>query len=239
MAREKRINVDYSDFDEPVSRIEQKLSYYLESKDQEKLRIDEKYILADDQFQDAIREVRKELSVDEDYLEYEDDLDDWIVEHITGKPLSSVRKYSNEYHDALEKYNKLAWIATEKANLPYGWHEWVRIYIATDRPPQNITIEPDVDEKIEIIGIDSNSLIIRLNKGLRPNEYRSAWKAFSDFLRQPSEYRPRSDRLKNRIYLDRQKGLTYKEIADKYYPGDEDRFMAYDKVKKIIKRFDS
>ena len=239
MAKEKTIHVEYSDFDEPVSRIEQKLEYYLQEKDQKKLKIDEKRIIADEQFQAAITRARKELGIEYDYLDYEPDLDDWIVELLTGKKIDEVVRYSEKYQDSLEKYNRVAWAATEEANLPYGWHSWVIAYIAMDRPPEEAVIEPDLVEKIEIIGMDDNSLIIRLNKGLRAEEYRNAWKAFSDFLRQSSVYQPHRHLLKHQIYLDRENGMTYRQLADKYFPNESDRQASEDKVKKIIIRHKS
>lgn len=239
MPKDKTIHVEYSDFDEPVRRIEELLEYYLKAKDQKKLRIDEKHIIGDGQFQDAIRKARQELHIEYNYLDYEDNLDDWVVELVSGKSINKVRKYGEEYNDCLEKYDRVAWTATENANLPYGWHQWVKLYIAMDKPPDAVVIEPEVEDVIEVIGIDKNSLVLRLNKGLKADEYRNAWKAFSQFLKEPSEYQPRAHILKNKIYLDRRKGMTIKQIADKYFPNEAYREATYSKVKKIIKRFKS
>ncbi len=239
MPKQKTISVEYSDFDEPVSRIEHLLEHYLKAKDQKKLRSDEKHIINDERFQTAIWQARNELNIDHNYLNYEPDLDDWVVELISGKEIDEVSKYSEEYNDCLEKYNRIAWTATENANLPYGWHDWVKLYIAMDQAPQDVVIEPEVTDLIEVVGMDDNSLIVRLNKGLKPDEYRNAWKAFSQFLKEPSAYQPRAHTLKNKIYLDRRKGMTVKQIADKYFPHETDREASYDKVKKIIKRYKS
>lgn len=168
MSKTKTIQVEYSDFDEPVRRIEDLLEYYLKAKDQKKLRTDEKHIVNDGQFQDAIRKARQELNIEYNYLDYEDDLDDWVVELVSGKSINKIRKYGEEYYDCLEKYDRVAWTATENANLPYGWHQWVKLYIAMDKPPHEVVIEPGVTDVIEVIGMDKNSLILRLNKGLKP-----------------------------------------------------------------------
>lgn len=237
MPKKKILNLQYSDFDEPVRQIEQKLEYYLQTQDQHKLRTDEKYILNDAQFQGAITEAREKLKIENDYLEYEDDLDDWIVALLSGKDSSSIEKYGSEYDEYIEKYNRIAWTATEKANLPYGWHDWVRLYIATNQPPKDIIIEPSIQDIIEIIGMDDDSLVIRLNKGIKAEEYRSAWKAFAEFLKGSSAYRPYAHILKNKIYLDHTKGMSVGEIVDKYFSEETDRIASHDKVRKIIKRF--
>lgn len=226
--------------DERVERINRKLGYYLEQGiNQKKLKADEKHIIEDSKFQKAVENARKEFGLAEDeFLEDVTDLDDWLISKLAKNEFSQLSE---------DERNKLRYQAVgiteralDKANLPIGWFDYINAFIALGFPPDAL-VEPESANliRVEQIEEDGEGLIIELRKGLKPEDYKKAWKAFKDFLNEPSRYRPKEDVLKNKIYMDSQRGWTAGKLAQKYFPREyeRDRIAARDKVKKIIARF--
>lgn len=257
MTKSKKFDLKYSDFDKPIRRLNNQLEVYLRDSSQKKLREAEKLIVADIKFQKAVSKARIRLNIipsddvvdirfidfdtspnfnwtDVEFLDDEEDRDRWAVEKLAGMP---VRNSDSKYAELLEEFYKLTNDVIYQSNLPYGWFEWVASYITTNVVSSTAFIEPEM--RIEVIGIDNDeeSLYVRIDRGLKPHEYKAAWKAFKGFATQPSVYTPHADTIKNRIILD-SKTMTATEIAKKYYPfeAEHDFPAALSRVTKTINR---
>lgn len=222
---------------EAAEEINRKLSYYIsqaKNNEQKKLKIDEKHIVNDDDFLSLIDGARNKLGIEDKWLDNESELEDWIATTMSGKPLDEIPKYSDEYYDYIERLYHEAREIISQLRLPYGWQEYVATAIAIQEKPTEAYVE--VEPYIVVEEVLDDALIVRIEKGLRPEEYRVAWKAFVDFLKQPNSYKQYSDKLKNRIFADHKKGLSDKEIAHKYFPDEPYTSITVERIKKIISR---
>lgn len=257
MTKSKKFDFKYSDFDKPIRRLNNQLEVYLRDSNQKNLREAEKLIMADINFQKAVSKARVGLNIipddnvidimfidndtlpnlnwdDVEFLDNEKERDSWAVEKLAGTPLLIS---DSKYDELLEEFYRLTNDVIYQSNLPYGWFEWVASYITTNVVSSSAFIGPEM--RIEAIGIDADeeSLYIRIDRGLKPHEYKAAWKAIKGFATQPSVYTPHADTIKNRIILD-SKTMSATEIAKKYYPfeAEQDFPAALSRVTKTINR---
>lgn len=257
MVKSKKLDLKYSDFDKPIRLLNNQLKVHLQESNQKKFREAEKLIIEDISFQKAISKARLALNIipvdsaidirfidfdtspnidwsEAEFLDNESDRDSWAVEKLFGKPLHTS---DSKYDELLEKFYDLTNEVIYQSNLPYGWFEWVASYITMNVISSSAFIESEI--RIEAIGIDADeeSLYIRIDRGLKPHEYKDAWKAIKVFAKQPSVYTPHADTIKNRIILD-SKIMSATEIAKKYYPleAEQDFPAALSRVTKTINR---
>jgi hypothetical protein len=124
----------------------------------------------------------------------------------------------------------------KKLGLTDEWTEYIRYFIAHERPPQEQTFYGN--KYIEVAGIDEEGqVMVRLKPGLRKEDYDKAWKVISRYLGPPhKKAKPYTDQeLNNQIYEARQIILSYGVLAKMYFPG-MNKDQAIDRVKKIVKR---
>lgn len=196
---------------------------------------DTKHVAKDKVFKKAVLAARKELDLTEFYPENEgeDNITKWLIERVKGV---DYKAKDQKIYEAVSKANTAA-------NLQYGWYAYTEAFIALGKEPK--TTKPVHLMKLEAVGVseDRNSIYIRMDKGLSADDYRKAWHKLKWFLSKPSTAPIYADVLKNKIYLDRQNGMTYGDLAKKYYPHEYRKDLenktdyARDKVKKIIARF--
>lgn len=196
---------------------------------------DTKHVAKDKAFNNAVLAARKELELTEFYPdnEDEDNITKWLIEQVKG---TDYKAKDQKIYEAVSRANT-------NANLQYGWYAYTEAFIALGKEPK-IT-KPAHLMKLEAVGVseDRNSIYIRMDKGLSAEDYRKAWSKLKWFLNKPSTAPIYADILKNKIYLDRQNGMTYGDLAKKYFPYeygkdlDEDTDYARDKVKKIVARY--
>ncbi|MBH2007298.1 hypothetical protein I8H83_01710 [Candidatus Saccharibacteria bacterium] len=186
-----------------------------------------------------IHDARESLGVTDfyDFNEYQQTpgaVNEWLIQQVIGQNRT---EDSDEYHACFEKIAKEVAEIIEEENLPIGWFDYVAAYIALGEKPVYTDIERD--PLIYVEDIEHDDLVIKMERGLKQEDYVAAWKALKPFLNQVNRLAPSRDTLKNRIYTDRQKGLSIAEISKKYMPEayKNDPLATKDKIKKIITRF--
>ena len=212
--------------------------YHQQDNNQRDLRFVEKYILNDIRFIREVQTAREELNISQflDFEIYASDpstVRDWLVHQASGKQLhwkdEAYKTYDQKITDVIVRL-------LERFTLPNGWFDYIEAFLALDTRPIHTEIERDT--LISVDDIESNEVIIRMERGLKPEDYKTAWKALKPFFMQTSIYGPAADTVKDRIYLDRKRGLGISEIAKTYYAKEysADAAAARDKVKKILAR---
>ncbi len=207
---------------------------------------DIKHVISDKSFMRAVNAARESLGLMDYYPENgnEDDIDHWLLLHVAGGN-ESLRISVLKHREIQRFIDTVILQAINTANLQSGWFAYMGAYIALGKPPKSL--KPIYAQRIhaEDVSGDNNSVLIRMDKGLSSDEYKKAWKALKKFLQKPSSGKIHAEVTKNKIYLDRIKGLSYGQIAKKYYPDEYAKDQANktdyarDKVKKIVARFKS
>lgn len=222
------------------------LNYWLESELRDSLGIqnaDTKHVISEDTFIQTIQNARDKLGLVDYYPDNknEEDIDSWVIGKLAGKEMESASE--EEYLNALHRFDDITFQVITTTNLQSGWFEYIRAFIALGKTPQTIVPAHRAKMFVESISEDENSMILRLDKGLSSDNYRKAWKVLKKFLDKPRTTAPFAELLKNKIYLDRQNGMTYGQLAKKYFPFEHQKDkadktdFARDKVKKIIARY--
>ena len=124
----------------------------------------------------------------------------------------------------------------KKLGLTDEWTEYIRYFIAHEKPPQEQTFYGN--KYIEVAMIDEEGqVMVRLKPGLRREDYIKAWQTISRYLGPPKQKsKPyTSQELNNQIYEARQIMLSYGALAMMFFP-KMDRDKAIDRVKKTVKR---
>ena len=212
--------------------------YYQQDNNQRDLRFVEKYILNDIRFLREVQSIREELGISQ-ILEFEiyasdpSIVRDWLVHQVSGKHLDW---NDSAYKANDQKITNMIARLLERFALPNGWFGYIEAYLAVDALPIHTEVERDTI--ISVDNIEPNEVIIRMERGLKPEDYATAWKALKPFFKQPSINVPTADTVKDRIYLDRKRGLGISDIAKTYYAAEyaSDAAAARDKVKKILAR---
>jgi len=205
---------------------------------------DIKHVVTDKSFLAAVDMARESLGLTVYYPknENEENIDYWMLLQVAGGKESL--KASKRKHREIQRFiDDIIFQAISSANLQSGWFTFMGAYIALGKQPK--TSKPIYAQRIyaEKVSDDNNSVLIRMDKGLSSDEYKRAWKALKKFLHKPSSSTIHAEVTKNKIYLDRLKGLSYGGIAKKYYPDEYAKDQvnktdyARDKVKKIVARF--
>lgn len=205
---------------------------------------DIKHVIAEKSFTKAIQEARDSLDLKDYYPDTapEEDIDHWILLQVAGG--IEKLKSAKAKHQELQRFiDNVIFYAVDAANLQSGWFTYVQAYIALGKPP--VSALPTNPNRIfvESVSDDNNHLLVRLERGLSAEEYRTAWKAFKDFVNKPTNGQVYAEVTKNKIYLDRLNGMSYGQLAKKYYPNEYEKDTenktdyTRDKVKKIVARF--
>lgn len=213
--------------------------YYQRDNNQRELRFIEKYLLKDPAFIHECRLTRDELGISDllDSHDYDEDpgcVKDWLIQQASGKSLEygdeEYTIYDQRITDAVARL-------LEVFSLPNGWFDYIRAYLALDALPEHTDVERD--PLIYVDSIEANGIMVHMERGLKPQDYAIARKALRPFFQQQSIYMPDADTIKDRIYLDRQRGIGVSEIARKYYPSEYkiDPVATRDKVKKTLARY--
>lgn len=235
---------DRKDFD-PIAR---QMNLWLESElggNKDIAHTDTKHVIAEESFIKAINKARKELGLDDFYSDTEDEekISNWLMSKLAGKKIGLKTISEEEWLNYLHRIDDVIFQVIKEANLQSGWYAYVEAFVALGKAPK--TIDPIHRLKIYVEGVseDKNSLVIRLDKGLSSEDYKKAWSSLKRFLLKPSTAPVYADVLKNKVYLDHKNGMTYGELAKKYFPheygNDKDSKTDYarDKVKKIVARY--
>ena len=170
-------------------------------------RKDELYIINSAKFQKAIADARKSLGL------------------VKGK-----RKgiYQADFDKAVNE-------ALKTAELTDDWRSYMEKYIASNNPSgEPLFLHPG---KIMVKEInEDNELLIRLKPGLRYEDYVKAWNVFSrplgEGVRLNKSYSNEEEHL---TWLqDKDRGMTYMQVAEKYFPSHPDENV--ERIKKAILR---
>lgn len=223
-----------------VSLLNSRIHYYFQTNNlQRHLRFDEKHVINDFDFQKKIQTARQNLGV-VDFLDFNDYqqnpqiVQDWLARQVFARDEDM---NDNEYDACLKKItSEISRIINDEV-LPAGWFDYLMAYVALGEKPVDTEVERDPLVYVE--AIEHDELVIRMEKGLKPEDYAVVWKALKPFFRQPSRLMPSTETLKGRVYTARKKGLGISAIAKRYFPDDyeKDPPATRDKVKKIITRF--
>jgi hypothetical protein len=202
-------------------------------------------VIKEQSFLTAIANARKKLGLDTYFPDTadEDDIDDWLDGKVKEQLSASEQQSKDVLQICWRIIDEAVLSAIKEANLQYLWYQFVRAYIALGKKPK--TIKPKKKLKIYAESFSENldSVQLRLEKGLTAEDYRKAWTRIKRYLNQPNTTAVRAENTKNMIFLDRQNGMTYGQLAEKYFPNEyakdqlEKTDYARDKVKKIVSRF--
>ena len=182
----------------------------------------------------AIASVRNDLGltntmpVDSDELEAEQ----WIVQELAQRPVEG--KEAEYYYDLLE--DGLITIFENTGIHPWGWTEFLVAYIALNQKPK--TINPHRIPAISVDSVDDekHELVIRLKNGLSAEDYHKAWKVFKPLLKKSATSEIFAETLDEKIFIDRQSGMTIWAIARKYYPELMEKTETQERAKTEVKR---
>ena len=232
------------DFDPDARRMNFMLSSVIGS-DKQIQYTDSKHVVKEKSFLKAVKNARKELGLTDFYPDTEDEgkISLWLMGKLAGQKIGFRTISEDKYREYDQMIYEVITQANEEAKLQYGWYAFTEAFIALGKEPK--TIKPIHTMKMEAVGIseDRNSIVLRLDRGLSAEDYRKAWNKLKWFLNKPSTAPVYADLLKNKIYLDRQNGMTYGDLAKKYFPYeygkdlDDKTDYARDKVKKIVARY--
>lgn len=200
-------------------------------------RIYEPYIVTSEKFQSAVIKARQSLGIERLHNLGDEHINDWVERNI--KPVA-IPKYPH-ITSAEELSTRRFWTtidsARKDANLPQTWRTYLAIFVITDAPPKL----SDISSKrklIEVKGIDTDTITIRIAKGIRYEEYTKSWTALSEFLgkgRRKTMLPDEQVRLRDlEMYNKHQQGSTQRELAEEYFTTDIE--YSKDAVKKALKR---
>lgn len=190
---------------------------------------DEPYVRASEKFVKAIEAARRRLG-----LENGTTPESWIEtlrDGVTSENLTDedFKRFYQQFKDEIPK-------TLEAAELSKRWRIYVEYYIINNKPPERgeafffpLTMRvEDVSERGEII--------VKLKPGLRYEDYTNAWKVFVKFLGTGARLnKPYTNTEGRSMHQDKQDGMSYREIAGKYFPSI-DAILAIDRVKKAVAR---
>lgn len=190
----------------------------------------EPYILADNQFKNAVRDARIRLQLDEQSI-----IPERWKEYLRSGSIISADKEDPNYAPFRAKYNSEVDQVIKEASLTREWNPYVYDYMVDMIPPKKpLFIFPktiwvtDINEEGEIL--------IRLKPGLRHSDYTKAWKVFARHLGNGNRLeKPYTNKDRDAIYDDKLLGLSYRQLAVKYFPNTEIS-SSIDRVKKIVSR---
>lgn len=206
---------------------------------------DIKHVIKEKSFTQAAENARTALGLAGSYPKSsnEDEIDFWLLCEIVGGR-AKLKSLSSSKHKEYQRFiDHVIFQALHEANLQSGWFEFMEAFIVLGKEPKSIAPTQSQSIYAEHVSENKNSVLVRLDKGLTADEYRKAWSGLKKFLQKPSTAQITADLLKNKIYLDRLNGLSYGQLAEKYYPNElaKDREnktdFARDKVKKVVARF--
>lgn len=189
----------------------------------------EPYVLANDKFQTAVTSARKNL-----HLDTEDGIPtDWKDFYRPGgrspnlEDTKEFENFRNMYTSEVERVIKLS-------NLTADWHDYVTSYILNSSAPENPLFM--IPKTIRVIDMEEDgSITIKIKPGIRYSDYISAWKVFVRHLGEGNRLeKPYTNTNSNLIYQDKVAGMTYAELAKKYFPSNAE--ASIDKIKKIVSR---
>lgn len=126
-----------------------------------------------------------------------------------------------------------------RTGLSEEWRDYVAVFIVTNMPPSRNFPAPYPFIKVQ--DIDEDSVTIKIRKGIRYEEYVTAWAAIVQFLglgrRKAKKRDEQTAAIHAQMYGKREfYGLTYKQLAEEYGIERLTFDDAKDYVKKAIKR---
>lgn len=150
----------------------------------------------------------------------------------------SIRRV-NERLDDLEA-QKLFYDSVEEImtilDIPESWMFYVGAFLVNQEPPKSIGVT--THDRIEVISVsDEDEILVSLKPGLNRSDYLAAWPSLLKKLGKPYIYaKPFTHAKRNfEIYKDKENGMTYSDLAKKYF-GEDEKSYVIDTVKKIVKR---
>jgi hypothetical protein len=213
------------------AEIQKLLDSILAELNEDSIRIFEMQITSDSQFQESVARARKklgikiptqkekgrnerELNADVNFGDYQ--ADDKLVN--SKQFLSSVDKVILE------------------TKLPEIWRDYIAAYISGKSLSKD-DLKIYKNEHLIVENADEDSIVIRIRKGIRYEEYVKAWDALAFHLgkgRRRNTVRDNAIRDLQMYHSFYFRGLPYKEISKLYL--DTDVEWGVDTVKKAIKR---
>lgn len=182
----------------------------------------EKLLLADSRFQEAVQASRERLGLTGSiYSLSTDDRPD---------PSSLSVDDTSVHEEAIR--------VLEKTAMPNGWFEYICEYIINDGIVEEAEVEPQLH--IEVDDVKDDELVVRLKKGLTSKEYRTAWKALKVFLeKSPVNFDTTEENEQAKVYFAYERGMTPSVIAKEYFASEysRDPIATRDRIKKIIIRY--
>lgn len=171
------------------------------------------YITYSDSVQSAVSTTRKELGLEKSTIP-KNDQPQWAK--INSKLLLKGFTYSK---------------------LPTEWYTFFVQYVATNSPP-SIADTIEHPRFIEIIDNDANGITLKINKGIRYEEFLNGWNALSEHLgkgRRKNKLPNESTRIRDlQMHGKKEMGYTQKQLAEEYFQTDVE--YSKDAVKKALKR---
>lgn len=185
------------------------------------LKKTEKYLLERAELPKVIAQARSRLNIPQDIYVSELNINEWIDENSEPRLFYEVVKST-----------------LEELELGGEWSFYITLFIVNNRPPDKkyVLLRPDNGVSVEEVGANGE-LLIRLQPGVRKEDYLKAWEVFREYLGSPNRM-PKEDtesERDSRIYDDFSNGVTRRELARKYFPSQEES-SAMDRIIKILKR---
>lgn len=195
-------------------------------------------VIGDSNFTKVIESVRTDLGLTNtmptDYDEQE--AEQWIVNELANKSVD--KKDTRYYYDLLE--DELITIFEHTGLHPWGWTDFIVAYIALNQKPEKVYPHRIPAISVESVDEEKHELVIRLKAGLTAEDYYKSWQVFKPLLKKSGTKETFAEALDEKIFIDRQTGMTQWAIAKKYYPElmekTETQDIALTKVKRSIKR---
>lgn len=196
-------------------------------------RKNENYVINNLTFLKAIEDARVKFGIKDEVI---DDGDAIILIMVFVRD-----KYPNlkTYQETMMFINQEITKILEVANLSEQWRPYVEEFIVNRRPTTSFVMG-QVD-KIRARKVEKDKITLELKPGLRREDYVNAWKAFAPYLGPANQLeKPFSDpELDAKMFQDRNKGLAFKKLAEKYYPKEysNNEVDTIEMVKKRVQRY--
>lgn len=195
---------------------------------------DERYVIKNEKFQKAVATARKNLGFTNQEPVDSEATTLWAVTNISDGKVKD--RNDDNYSKYKEQFDEEVMKAIRSAGLHDDWKHYMREYIVNQQSPQKpLFIFPKniwIDDVTE-----TGELIIRLKPGIRYEDYIAAWRVFSRSLGTGKRFKKRrdNDELDIQMVLDKADGLSYRDIALKYFP-KTDPVLNIEKIKKRVQR---
>lgn len=197
-----------------------------------KLGITPKALMSIGKAKGILKRNEKVIGVKEYYPIIEGKYLELVIAHLQSSSKMTAGQAKNHFYSVVDE-------VLLRTGLSEEWRDYVAVFIVTNMPPSRNFPAPY--PFITVQDVVEDSITIKIRKGIRYEEYVTAWTALVQFLglgrRKAKKRDEQTAAIHAQMYGKREfYGLTYKQLAEEY--GIERIAVddAKDYVKKVIKR---